>query len=191
MHSLGNDVLDVLREYGHEGIEIEWRLGRHLDGTFHPGIPEGQWKAMLQKCESIQDVRVEKSSTIEHITHDHRKKIVHETGEVTWMSKHRLATFDANPDFRVSIAQECPLEPLPDPAEGFSHTRHKRRTSFFYKIWRLDFTQVTSNDPTQLDHDTETYEMELELISASSLFAYTTNYICDWATHFLNELRRT
>lgn len=186
-------LLTVLKDYGHDGLEIEWRMGSRFDGHFRAGISQEAWLKVCRKVESIANIKKSACSTIEHSMSDGcTKKIVDSTGVETWMTKYKLAHLD-EATCRLAIAKESVLDgpPHTEQALRVAHTRHKERLSFFYKIWRIDLTKVTSNDAAHVDEDSETYELELEIWDTTALFSYTVEYLCEWAVDLMRQLAAT
>lgn len=183
-------IVDALWHRGHEGIELEWRLGRKLNGAFLPGVDGELWNAVLAKYEKY-DSRKTHVDTVEYIHADNSRRTVERGKLDTWMIKERIVHVDADETehgcFRVSVAKEKPMHPPAHPAP-LKFVRHKKRDSFFFKIWRLDCTLVTGNDPNgDLDNDESRYEVELELADPDALFMYTMEYIIEWGTQLACE----
>lgn len=172
-------LLEVLRRHGHHGLEIEWRIGRKLDREFVPGVSREEWTAVKNRMDA-HGFQKEELVTVEHVARDGYKKIVYSDGRTTWMNKFRIAHLDAE-EFRLSFAKEQFLhEPPKQQHQTIVHTRHKERITYFFKIWKVDMTRVTSNDPDNLDNDMETFEIEIELADVGALFMYTVDHIVSW-----------
>lgn len=180
-------VLETLRTYGHQGLELEFRVGKKLE-TFVPGVSKDVWDGVKTRMDAFgypQSIK----TTVEHIRDDGLKKIEEEgSASVSWMTKERIVHVDSE-TYRLSLAKETILKDPPSIRYHlFSHTRYKHRISYFFKIWRLDLTKVTSNDPRDLDNDQETYELELELADPTAFFVYTVDHILQWGSDVLERV---
>lgn len=181
----------ALATYGHDRVELEWRLG-HRQGSFRPGVDPAAW-ARLQKaledspafarsyCETTEQLGVPAGA----------KRVCTAAGEVSWMHKRRLAGVDADARgpwcVRASLAEEQPADGEP---AGFApkYERRKLRWSYAHRCWRIDLTRARSNLPHQADEDRETHEVEVELADPGVLFERPLDNVVAWGWDIVDEL---
>lgn len=189
----------VLRTYGRERLELEYRLGHRTAGKFVPGVSEAGWerlKARLDRPSPALD-RVVVTDTRELICDDGSggKYVVDSNGgKGYWMHKKRLSDADFATDFpwscRVSMSLEVvdPPERQQPPPAGHRFERHKRRWSYHYACWSVDLTRVISNLPHQLDNDDVSYEVEIELRDTAELFTRAADNLLEWGWSIARDM---
>lgn len=190
----------ALFERGHDGLELEFRLGHVLsDGSFSPNIGKAQFdtlKAQLDAGSFDRIVHVETLEKIGSVKHVTTLAFSDGVGSPPLppeycMTKHRVfqTNFPVDTDSdstpyvaRCSIAFET-VVPLQDPRARI--TRHKRRTRYVAKNWAFDLTEVTSN----ADVDSlETYEVEIELLDPETVFDRTTEHIIATGRRYIRDV---
>lgn len=194
MHSVEKALASALKTYGHERLELEFRLGHRGTGGFVPGVSRGAWEALKAKldasCGPDGPFRLVTTDTRELISGDGSgaKYVMDSTGGAPayWMRKKRLWDLDQDAgegpwSCRASASLEV-VDAASRPAPT-SHRfeRHKQRWSYRHRCWSFDLTRVASNLPHQLDNDGVSYEVELELVDASELFARPVPNLLEWA----------
>lgn len=191
-----------IAKYGHERIELEFRLGHRALGRFEPGVGLEPWqriKAALDAgCRPRPDGRppsfvASESRTVERI-HAGHKHVIDEAGRVTGVHKKRLSDTDLESgggqpwDVRASVSleeTETPAAPPPDSA----FERRKHRHSYAHKCWRVDLTCVTGNS-RELDNDQPTYEVEVELADTGELFTRLATDLVQWGLQLAHDMVR-
>lgn len=180
----------ILKTYGHERVELEFRLGHRLGGRFVPGVTEPAWRALKAKLDASKAFEVVVVNTRELLSDDGSggKYVVPQAAKPHWMHKTRLLDHDVDTDegpwcCRTSVSLEVvePPERQAPPPKSHKFERVKERYSYKHRCWSLDLTRVVSNLPHQLDSEDATYEIELELADTSELFVRTLDNVLDWA----------
>lgn len=191
MDELARQFGGVLWAHGHEHVEMEFRLGRLGARGFEAGVT----KEVFCKIQDAFDAgkqwdSVATSTSTELIKDDARYCV--ETGRTTF--KRRLVAQDlgdlgvAGP-FSVRAAVSLEAAPAggrqPPRPQDPQHRRVKKRTSYVTKCWRFDLTKVVST--RNLDCDTETYEVEVELADAAVLFDMCIGGVLHWGAHLAKD----
>lgn len=188
----------TLKAYGHERVELEFRLGHLMAGAFVPGVSPDAWEALRQALDASSDFEVVVTDTRELIGDDGSGKyVIDMTGRepAHWMHKKRLWHLDADTDStwccRTAAALEVRDPPGRKPAPvGHKFERRKERRSYRYKCWSFDLTKVVGNLPHQLDMDGVTHEVEIELADPSELFARPLPEVLEWGTRLVGDACR-
>lgn len=190
------DVFGVLKKYGHQRLELEFRLGHRLAGKFVPGVVESSWVALKNTLDNSPHFDVVITKTRELICDGGGKYVISvDPAERAphWMYKKRILDRDVDTGTawsgRMSVSIE-ETEAAPGPPAKHSFERCKERWSFVHKCWSIDLTRVQSNLPHQLDNDGWSYEVEVELKDATELFARPLEHILEWGWSIVNDLTR-
>jgi len=187
--SLRVALAQVLRTYGRERLELEFRLGQATAGRFVPGVSEAGWRRLKRKLDAGQlGPGVVVTDTRELISDDGSgaKYVLTGPEEGYWMHKKRLHDSDADTPATWCCRASLSLEEIDPPerqrAAPAAHRfeRHKQRWSYPYKCWSIDLTRVVSNLPHQLDNDGVSYEVEIELRDTSELFVRPLEDVLQW-----------
>lgn len=193
-------MAQVLRTYGRERLELEFRLGLRTAGKFVPGVSETAWNYLKSKLDTGslgQGVVV--TDTRELIRDDGSggKYVVDAADKVPshWIHKKRLYDNDIDTGTpwccRASMSLEVVDAPGRQPAPApVAHRfeRHKQRWSYPFKCWSIDLTRVVSNLPHQLDNDGVSYEVEIELRDTAELFTRTTEDVLLWGWSLVDDV---
>lgn len=196
MHPLAHvhaSLAQVLRTYGRERLELEFRLGHRFNG-FVPGVSQQGWEALKAVLDVSEAFTMEATTTREIISDDGSggKYVVPEAGgKAHWMHKKRLCDIDIDTASawccRVSMSLEEVGDARPPPA-SHRFERHKERYSYKHRCWSLDLTRVVSNLPHQLDNDGVSYEVELELVDTAELFVRPVDNLLEWAWKIVGDV---
>jgi hypothetical protein len=137
-----DEIVSQLRagiyKYGHERIELEFRLGHRVLGRFEPGVPCDAWERVKAALDAASKPRADgaapafartETRTLERI-HNGHKHVVDEAGNVTGVHKKRLSDVDlqqAGPwDIRASVSLEETETPSSAPPESaFERRKHR------------------------------------------------------------------
>jgi hypothetical protein len=97
-------------------------------------------------------------------------------GQVEWMTKTRLWMTQVHEGvarpIKLCLSSEIPIDPGDaPPEEAMTIYRTKKRRSWTYACWRVDVTDVSTNDPALRDAD-EILEIEVELVRDHDLTLY-------------------
>lgn len=193
----------ILRKYGHERVELEFRLGHRQGTSFVPGVSASAWENLNKVLDSSPDFALVTAKTQELICHDGcvpgGKYVIHQpdpTGTHTpdphWIYKKRLLDHDEeSPPWtcRTSVSLEEVSTTTPAPSRH-AFRRNKERWSYLHKCWSVDLTKVHSNLPHQLDNDGLSYEVEIELKDTTELFARPLEHIVEWGRSIAHDLAR-
>lgn len=196
MTHVAGAVADVLKTYGRDRLELEFRLGhRSRAGTFVPGVPEPQWtrlKRALDASTTIEKPTFTKAR--ERIAGDGSgAKFVQATGTTQGYLMHKKRVRDVDVDLgtwccRASMSLEV-MDSTKQPFKNqFKYERHKQRWSYRYKCWSIDVTTVTSNLPHQLDNDGMSYEVEIELVDTSVFFTVPMAVLVEWGLQLARDM---
>nr|WIL04503.1 hypothetical protein Cduv_23 [Cedratvirus duvanny] len=165
---LSNDLLlRVRRDLGqYPDAEVEFRFGTfNREGRYTGGISRRSYDRFMK---SLSRAPFEDEESEDFIYSSVRKRVVLATQDkpekTTWISKDRLYSYQSEDyPFRLSISREKELPEI----KNFSYTllRRKHRRSFFIYSgnFRVDLTRVEEVS----DNVRTTFEVELEVLSAS------------------------
>ena len=192
----------ALKTYGHERLELEFRLGHRAGDRFLPGVSQAAWDALKarldESCGEGKAFRLVTTDTRELISDDGSggKYVIDNTGGARpfWMHKQRLWDIDEDTAgpwcCRASASLEVvdPPERQPRPPASHRFERHKQRWSYRHRCWSFDLTRVVSNLPHQLDNDGVSFEVEMELADPSELFARPVPNLLEWAHAMIGDM---
>lgn len=186
----------VLKTYGRERLELEFRLGQRVGTRFVPGVTEESWERLKAKMDASAKLEATQSCTKELIPGDEGAKYV-DTPSGTggyWMHKKRLHNFDMDQHgpwcCRVSMSLEVvnPPDVQGQSPADCKFERHKQRWSYVYRCWSIDLTKVASNLPHQLDNDGVSYEVEIELVDTAELFTRPMGELMEWGLRLVGDM---
>lgn len=198
-------LFSVLKTYGHERLELEFRLGhRTAGGSFVPGVSETAWHALKAVLDRSPKFEASTSTTRERIcepdaTRGAAKYVVtvHADGRESahWMHKKRLSDIDADTGTTWCCRTSMSLEEIDPPGarappRAHKFERHKERWSYKHRCWSIDLTKVASNLPHQLDNDSLAYEVEIELADTTELFSRPVDNLLQWGWTIVNDVCR-
>lgn len=158
-------VIDRYRDV--PNVEIEVRLGWKGRDRFDTNVGETFFEGIRETLQS-SDVLKKVSQESNVYTSGILRKVVTRGERDDVHKKKRLEVLDfdilGTPyDARVSVCQEIPVRTTTKPLE-WSFLRHRRRSSYLYKMWRYDLTMCTLANPVdEYAESLVTYEIELEL----------------------------
>lgn len=181
----------ALATYGHNRLELEFRIGRVVNGKFVPGVTKQAFDAISETLASLPQETI---NTTETIYRDCKRILDHDTQTVSVLHKKRIHTSDVDSGIgpwsvRASISLEEPG--APEDLKGTStFERVKRRVRYSTKGWAIDLTRVASNLPQDLDSDSETYEVEIELLEVDCLFTRTNMEVLLWGLKISHDMIR-
>jgi len=189
----------VLKTYGKDRLELEFRLGHRTAGKFVPGVSETGWQRLKARLDVPSAARQEVivTETNELICDDGSGKYVAApdgSAPGFWMHKKRLCDADIDTDSpwccRVSMSLEevDSRDRQPPPPAAHKFERHKQRWSYRYACWSVDLTRVVSNLPHQLDNDAVSYEVEIELRDTGELFTRTMDNLLEWGWSMVQDM---
>jgi hypothetical protein len=189
---LASRLKAAIAKYGHERLELEFRLGHRSNDRFSAGVSADAW-ARIKAGLDASGLASTETRTTERIYSGHKHVTDDATGSVTGVHKKRLFDLDIQPDVagvpwatRASLS----LETHEPPTLGVAKTsveRRKHRHSYAYKCWSFDLTRVTGNG-RDLDNDEPTYEVEVELADVTELFVRPMFEIARWGTQLAADM---
>lgn len=175
-------LLRCMKTYGHERLEFEFRLGHKTPHGFRPGVDRASWTRLKQALDAGRGWRRSHLQTTERIDGNGTKMIVRADGPPSVIHKKRLndADFETGSPWcaRMSLSLEEPDAAVP--AVDTKYERRKERWSYAFKCWSVDLTRVAGNMPHQMDEDTESFEVEVELADTKELFVRTAEAVVAW-----------
>lgn len=199
-------LASALKTYGHQRLELEFRLGhRTAGGRFLPGVSQAAWEALKARLDASsgegKPFRLVITDTRELISDDGSggKYVVDNTGAARphWVHKQRLWDLDADTGrgpwcCRTSASLEVvdPPQCQGPPPASHRFERHKQRWSYRHKCWSFDLTRVASNLPHQLDNDGLSFEVEIELADPTELFARPMPEVLEWGGTLVGDVCR-
>ena len=175
------ELSKIIKKYKkQDNLEIELRIGRIVEEEetpgkiyFESGLSNKEFyekiQSQLEKCEVWQQKI--KNKTEEYI-HKNLRKTVSFNGKKlvkpTYIQKDKIynldLTYTNTPyDIRISVAKEIEDNDIKFKNGDAKILRKKERTSYFYKDYRIDLTEVNSIDNNGIE--TKTYELEVELLN--------------------------
>ena len=185
----------AIAQYGHERLELEFRLG-HLTATpagprFSAGVSADAW-ARIKAGLDASGMPSAETRTTERVFAGHKHVTDDATGVVTGVHKKRLFDLDVQPGAGVpwTTRASLSLETHEPPTLAAPQTyieRRKHRHSYAYKCWSFDITRVTGNG-RDLDNDEPTYEVEVELADVSELFVRPMFEVAAWGARLVADM---
>lgn len=193
MAVLVRHIKSAIVTYGHDCIELEWRLG-HRQGRFRPGVGVDAWRRLQHALDTSPHFQRSFTDTVERMGDAPGVKCITDLtsgGGETWMHKQRLADVDDDSlgpwSVRASVSLEEP-DAAPAIKAFLKYERKKQRWSYRHRCWRIDLTRVSSNLPCQLDEDRETHEVEIELADQDVLFEKPVDYVVEWGWSLARDM---
>lgn len=191
----------ALHTYGHDRLELEFRLGHSVAGAFVPGVARETWDVLKAALDASSAFEVVVTDTREVISDDGSgsKFVVDMSGKAPahWMHKKRLWHFDSDTGSTWCCRMAASLEIVdppgtqpPPPPTGHKFERRKERYSYRYRCWSFDLTKVAGNLPHQLDTDGVVYEVEIELADPTELFARPLPEVVEWGNKLVGDVCR-
>ena len=184
----------ALKRYGHERLELEFRVGHRAGTSFVPGLPEDVWTMLKERLERSPAFAVQHTMTRELLSEGGDARYVMPRGEdprpAHWLHKKRLHDVDTDTDTSWSCRTSISLEQVGRGPPPTSHRfqRDKERWSFRHKCWSVDMTRVVSNLPHQLDNDDVSFEVEVELRDTGELFGRPLPHVLEWGWTIVTDL---
>lgn len=184
---------DAVATYGHDKIELEWRLG-HKQGSFRPGVGADAWRRLQTALDASPAFTKTFKETVEKFGDAGGVKCIHDcvTGAESWLHKKRLADVDDDGtgpwSVRASVSLEEAADAPPQPVGQVKYERQKRRWSYRHACWSVDLTIVRSNLPSHLDEDRDAYEVEVELVDHDAMFERTMDNLVQWGWSLAADL---
>ena len=167
-----NHLENVISKYIDDPtIEIEGRIGIKNSDSFSSNIGDANFeviKKMLNSGKGKDWLPCEKSINHTDYFDKNYRLSVYEDGTRRCIQKKRIENVDfildnGTLDFRISISREIPVDidsfPLTDKCKG---SRNKKRSTYKYKMWDFDLTEITQRKDKG---DDTSYEFEIELNS--------------------------
>ena len=190
LSAVANDVLKTIKAHGVETLEFEYRLGHRSGAAFKPGVNAAAWARLKHALDS--SLPCTHAVTTERIDKNGSKVVVNADGaEVCVIHKKRVC----HTDLDVSGAPWCTrasvcLEVKDDNVvEGrHAYVRREQRWSYVTGAWVIDMTRVRGNLPHQLDDDSESHEVEVELVDKKQLLTMTVRAIVAWGWSIVHDL---
>jgi hypothetical protein len=188
------DVRASLSSRGPKDLEIEFRLGtrRARDSGFVPGVDAAGFARIVETLESSASfVECASSDAVEYYFANLRGRL---SSDGTWVEKERISTRDNahigdEGIVRASAAYEIlkapPLGATPSTSSFF---RKKKRRSFAWTTlpWRVDLTEIESNEDK--DSEEKAYEVEIELADPSILYISPVDKLLECGANIAKDL---
>lgn len=186
------DVLKTVKKFGSEKLEFEFRLGHKAGAAFKPGVNAAAWTRLKRVLDT--SLPCTHSVTTEKIDKSGSKLVVDEDGaEVCVIHKQRVCHTDVEVAgspwcARASTCLEVVEDVSPQVQLKHTYVRRKERWSYVTGAWVIDLTRVCGNMPHQMDDDTESYEVEVELANKRRLLTMTVRAIVAWGWTIVADL---
>ena len=190
-HAIADSLAAVVKKYGRERLELEFRLGHRTGGgtSFVPGVPEAEWRRLKAALDGCSAFGAAHHTDVRELIDRGSKYVMPQAAgggsDRYWMHKQRMKDIDVDVSgcpwtCRASMSLEVVDPPSASCAHECRYERHKLRWSYRYRCWSVDLTEVMSNLPHQLDNDGKSYEVEIELADTSELFARPMVDLATW-----------
>ena len=169
-HKLFSDALlkieSLISKYlNYKDLEIEFRFGYHSPEAFNSTVPELFFNKIKKNLEASNFKQVSKI-TQDAFSSGIRKSTtkVGLKNRSTYIKKEKLAILDFSLngpfDIRVSISREIKMASKDFNDKAVSYQRLKNRTSFLYKSWSFDLTELEFEENSIKQ---KVFEVELEV----------------------------
>lgn len=152
-------------------LEVEFRLGNIAGSRFISGVSCSSFQRILGYVRNLAKKDANKLTNVSTVQRCFENGNRIENGVSS--TKQRLSLHDIKTqhhcpyDVRVSTSIETVRKLSLESRNEATYCvqRFKQRTSFHYKFWKYDITQVNCSHSLDIDNDAQTvYEVELELI---------------------------
>lgn len=181
---------DTMFDHGHANVELEFRLGRVVNGAFVAGVSKATFDTLFDILHRSPAFARSDITTLEKLNGTDARFVITNGDDASgqWCYKKKVYCH-TEPTHRISVALEGhDHSPPPSGSPPLQYHRLKKRTSFRHECWSIDMTRVTSNLPGHFDNDEEIYEVELELVGVEAYFVYTLDHLVAWGSHLLREI---
>lgn len=184
-------VLRTVKNHGVEPLEFEYRLGHRSGVAFKPGVNAAAWTRLKDVLD--RSLPCTHAVTTERIDKNGSKLVTDADGaKVCVIHKRRVchADLDVTGSPWCVRASVC-LEARDDDGGGVRHSYVRQKERWSYVVmdaWVIDLTRVHGNLPHQLDDDTESHEVEVELVDKKLMLTMTTRAIVAWGWSIVNDL---
>jgi len=169
------NIIPIVEKYkDQKDIEIEFRLGYLENDRFNSNIPELFFKKIFDKLNNSTMFHNEKREMLDTFNNGLRRTKDLVKNRSTVIKKEKIASFDFSLlntpfDIRVSISREIKMSIKDFKETSNSYRRHKNRTSFSYKSWSFDLTEI-SYEENSVKYNL--FEVELEIENLKSDINY-------------------
>jgi hypothetical protein len=188
------DVRASLSTRGPSGAEIEFRIGtkRPRETRFRPGVDRAGFERVLETLESSKSfVECPRTETMEYYFSNMHGRL---SSDGSWTEKEKVScedyqTNDSKGTVRASLAYEIaksvPYGASPSSSAFF---RKKSRRSFAWTTlpWRVDMTEIESNEDK--DSEEKTYEIEIELADPSIFYVSPADKLLECGANIARDL---
>lgn len=160
---------EVIKKYRDtKNIEIEFRLGKVNHGTFDTNVGQKSFERILKGLLKYKEWEKVTESEDEVFYWSNGVRCIYNGNDSVYQKKTKIVTKDhtfSPLDIRLSVAQEIPVK---DEDEDAQRSVTRKRWSFLRKNVRIDMTIVTGQSHDKDCEDVNRYQVELEVLDASS-----------------------
>jgi len=180
---------NAAHRHGHEGLELEFRLGHVLaGGQFSPNVGKDQFAKLRETLDASPTFKKYVIETVEKIAGGVKHVAtlaIADSGTANppppsfCMTKTKVFQKDFSVSDKGPYTVRCGIaieKVVPLTQVATQLTRHKKRCRYVYKSWAFDLTEVVSN--TDVDTE-ESFEVEIELLDTGVLFERTMDSIAE------------
>jgi len=147
-----------------KNLEVEIRIGYISDSGFESNVSENFYQKIKSQLESSTFFKKTETHKIDEYNKENTRRSTNllDSEKISYMKKVNLCNIDykleGTPfDVRVSFSKEVPLKKYSEPT---IYSRNKKRTSYSYKSWNYDLTEVTYSENSL---NLKNFEVEVEL----------------------------
>lgn len=193
-------VWQAVHTHGHDVLELEFRLGKHLPGnSFSSSVGKEAFEAVSKKLDAstawtatyeINTVDMIHTGGAKHITTT-AHSLPGPLPPPQWLTKTRIATIDIPTHTALSARASVSIEtfaPADADVPPTTSRRIKSRKRYVWNCWAFDLTRVHSTLPDDLDNDDVSYEIEIELVDPGMLFERTMDSLVDWGLVLVQDV---
>jgi hypothetical protein len=174
MHAAFDQIEPIFNQFkGRTNTEFEIRLGKKSKNSFDTNIGEKVFEKILRSLHKYEGWEsIKKINETVYYKEDIRVCDNEETGESRSeikkkLKKHDIKLENSPFDIRFCVSTETPCAKPEDAV--FDDMRVKKRTSFIRKNLSIDMTHVTGDPDDPDSENSDTYEVELEIINSEKV----------------------
>jgi hypothetical protein len=192
--SFVRDVRTSLSTRGPKSVEIEFRIGtkRPRETRFRPGVDRAGFERVLKALENSKSfLECPRTEAVEYYFPNMNGRL---SSDGSWLEKEKVSCSDyhlkdSNGAIRASMAYEI-TKPAPHGAtpSASSFFRKKSRRSFAWTTlpWRVDMTEIESNEDK--DSEEKSFEIEIELSDPSIFYVSPADKLIECGSSIARDL---
>lgn len=162
-----------------KNLELEFRLGKITEYAFDTNIGQLNFNKIKNTLYSFNWYKTETNTFTDILYNDNIRQCLETNACIKKINFDKQDIHNNSMDIRMSISQEIPVL-IPSSLECLR--RYKKRYSFFnFKLWRIDLTEVITDDQN-------CYQCELEYTDINYIRTHDIDFLKTLAIKELNNI---